>query len=264
MLPYRNAVAVAAHRGNSRYFPENTMAAFRSAAALDIDMIEIDVHSTGDGELILMHDHTVDRTTDGTGLIREKTLKEIRALDAGSWKGPAFSGEKVPLLREFLDFMQDYPRLLLNVELKDYPAHSGAFSFHAARQAIAMLEEAGWLDRCVINTWSGELNEYLKEKYGGRIMIHAYFPQTLMGANQKRFVLDYAYCVCLFGTRAEPVCEKKHFDAVRAYGVEPWVYLKEENEALYDQALERGAVLFTANDPAWALGYLGSRGLHNR
>ena len=86
--------------------------------------------------------------------------------------------------------------MLLNVELKDYPAHSGDFAYASADKAIAMLEAEGLLPQCTINTWSGELNEYLKAKYGDKVMIHAYFPQTLMGLNQKRFVLDYAYCVC--------------------------------------------------------------------
>lgn len=262
MLQYRNPIAVAAHRGNSRYFPENTMAAFRSAAALAPDMIEVDLHMTSDGEIVMMHDHTVNRTTDGTGLIREKTLQEILTLDAGSWKDGAFRGEKVPLFGEFLTFMREYPEILLNVELKDYPAHSGSFAYQAADRAIAMLDREGWLHRCTINTWSGELNEYLKARYGERVMIHAYFPQTLMGPNQKRFVLDYAYCVCLFGSKTEPVCEKKHFDAVKSYGVEPWVYYKQDTEALYDQAIENGAVLFTTNDPAWAIRYLKSKGLH--
>ena len=262
MLNYRNPVAVAAHRGNSKYFPENTMAAFRSAVALAPDMLEIDLHMTLDGEIIMMHDHTVDRTTDGTGLIREKTLAQMRALDAGSWKGSEFAGEKVPTFAEFLTFMRDYPEMLLNVELKDYPAHSGEFAYRSADKSMAMLEAEGLLDRCTINTWSGELNEYLKAKWGERVMIHAYFPQTLMGLNQKRFVLDYAYCVCMWGSPHEPVCEQRHFDMVKNYGVEPWVYWKQEDAALYDQAIAYGARLITANDPKWVMDYLRAKGLH--
>lgn len=261
MLHYLNPIAVAAHRGNSMYFPENTMSAFRSAASLPIDMIEIDLHMTKDGQLILMHDHTVDRTTDGSGLIREKTLKETKMLDAGSWKGEAFKGEQVPTFEEFLFFMRAYPDILLNVELKDYPAHSGDFAYASADKAIEILKRENRLHTSAINTWSGELNERLKEKYADEIMIHAYFPQTLMGANQKRFVLDYAYCVCLWGSKSEPVCEKRHFDIVKSYGVEPWVYYKEDTN-LYDQAIENGAKLFTANDPAWAIRHLRSKGLH--
>ena len=262
MLPYRNEIAVAAHRGNSRYFPENTMAAYRSAVALEPDMIEMDVHMTMDGVLVCMHDHTVDRTTNGTGLIREKTLAQMKELDAGSWKDARFAGEKVPTFEAFLDLMKEYPQIMLNVELKDYPAHSGEFAYEAAKKAIAMLRKYGMLSRSTINTWSGELNEWLSAAYGDEIMIHGYFPQTLMGLNQKRFVLDYAYCVCLFGDGDRPVVDKKHFDAVKAYGVEPWVYYKGENPAEYDAAIENGARLFTANDPAWAIEYLRKKGLH--
>ncbi|MBQ3956828.1 MAG: hypothetical protein II680_13145 [Clostridia bacterium] len=74
-LPYRNPVSVAAHRGNAKFFPENTMAGFRNAVTLRPDMIELDLHMTADGEIVMMHDHRVDRTTDGKGLIREKTSK---------------------------------------------------------------------------------------------------------------------------------------------------------------------------------------------
>lgn len=263
MLKYRNAIPVAAHRGNSRYFPENTMAAFRSAAEMNPDMIEMDVHMTADGVLICMHDHTVDRTTDGTGLIREKTLEEMLKLDAGSWKDGKFAGESVPTFEEFCRFMQGYPEIMLNVELKDYPAHSGEFAYEAADKALAMMREHGLMERSVVNTWSGELNEYLDAKYGKEIMIHAYYPQNLMGLKQKRFVLDYAYCVCLFGSKEQPVVDKSHFDFVKAYGVETWVFYPNETAGLYDAAIENGAQLFTANDPKWAMEYLRSKGLHD-
>jgi len=263
MLKYRNPISVAAHRGNSKYCPENTIAAFKSAMELDPDMLEIDLHMTKDGEIIMMHDHTVDRTTNGSGLIREKTLAEMKALDAGSWKGAQFAGEQVPTFREFLEFLKDYPEVLVNVELKDYPAHSGDFAYESAEKSISMLKEYGILSRCVINTWSGELNEWLDEKYGSDVMIHAYHPQELMGLNQKRFVYTYAYCVCLFGTKAQPVVEKRHFDFAKSYGVEPWVYYPVDTPEVYDASIENGAVLFTSNDPKWAMDYLRSKGLHD-
>lgn len=263
MLRYRNPISVAAHRGNSKYFPENTLVGFRSAMDLNPDMLEIDLHMTKDGEIIMMHDHAVDRTTNGSGLVREKTLAEMKTLDAGSWKDPKFAGEQVPTFREFLEFLRDYPDVLLNVELKDYPAHSGAFAYESAVKSIAMLNEFGIMDRCVINTWSGELNEWLDAQYGSDIRIHAYHPQELMGLNQKRFVYTYAYCVCLFGTAVQPVVEKRHFDFAKSYGVEPWVYYPVDSPELYDAAIENGAVLFTSNDPAWAMEYLRGKGLHD-
>lgn len=262
-LKYSNAIPVAAHRGNAKYFPENTMSAFRSAASLNPDMIETDLHMTSDGEIIIMHDHMVDRTTDGNGLIREKTLEEMKRLDAGLFKGEDFRGEKVPTFSEFLDFFRDYPQMLFNIELKDYPADSGEFALVSAQKSISMMEKYGILERSVINTWSGELNEYLAKRYGDRIKIHAYSPQEKMGPRQKSFVYTYAYCVCLFGTKETPVVEKSKFDFCKSYGVEPWVFYPVDKEELYDAAIERGAMLFTSNDPEWAMKYLRSKGLHS-
>lgn len=263
-LPYRNPVSVAAHRGNAKFFPENTMAGFRNAVTLRPDMIELDLHMTADGEIVMMHDHRVDRTTNGKGLIREKTLKEILALDAGSWKGEEFRGERVPLFEEFLDFMREYPEIMLNVELKDYPADSGAFAYASAEKAIALMDRYGVTEKSTVNTWSGELNEWISEKYGPDLRIHAYHPQELMGRNQKRFVYDYAYCVCLFSTwDGTKVVPKRMFDFAKSYGVEPWVYYPVDTPEVYDQSIENGAVLFTSNDPAWALDYLRGKGLHD-
>ena len=76
-------IVIAGHRGNPAAFPENTMDSFRSAVELGVDMVETDIHVSRDGKLVLIHDHEVDRTTDGTGLVREKTFEELEALNAG-------------------------------------------------------------------------------------------------------------------------------------------------------------------------------------
>ena len=208
------------------------------------------------------HDHTLDRTTNGSGPVREHTLCQVQALDAGSWKGPEFAGERVPTLREFLDCFGADPDMLFNIELKDYPADSGEFALESARRTIAMLDGFGVTDRCVLNSWSGALNEWLADTYGPRVRIHGYSPQERMGPGQRRFVYDYAYCVCLFGSRQEPVAEPGRFDFCKACGVEPWVYYSVDTPELYDAALARGAMLFTSNDPAWAMSYLRGKGLH--
>lgn len=90
-----------AHRGNSLYAPENTLAAFRAAEGV-ADLVETDVRVSSDGRLVLMHDATVDRTTDGTGAVAGLTLAQLRALDAGSWFSPVFAGERVPTLEEMV------------------------------------------------------------------------------------------------------------------------------------------------------------------
>jgi len=101
-----------AHRGQSGIYPENTVLAFGKAVALGVDMVEFDVRPTKDDHPVVMHDGTVDRTTDGTGRIADLTLDEIKALDAGS-------GESVPTLREALAAIP--APILLNIHVKSLP-----------------------------------------------------------------------------------------------------------------------------------------------
>jgi len=96
------AIAVIAHRGASSYAPENTIPAFDLALEMGADGLETDIRATKDGILVLLHDHTLDRTTDGRGPVSERTWVEVRQLDAGSWFAPAFAGTRIPTLDEFL------------------------------------------------------------------------------------------------------------------------------------------------------------------
>ncbi|SFD80195.1 glycerophosphoryl diester phosphodiesterase [Paenibacillus catalpae] len=111
-----NGIAVGAHRGASAYAPENTMAAFERGLACGADLIELDVQLTKDGEVVVFHDLTVDKTTNGHGPLHDYTLAELRALDAGSWFSKDFTGELVPTLEEVLAWARD--RIRLSIELK--------------------------------------------------------------------------------------------------------------------------------------------------
>lgn len=92
-----------AHRGEHLVRPENTIPAFAEAIRLGADFIEVDVRTTADGQLVLSHDTTVDRCTNGRGRISEMTFEQVRALDAGAKKGPEFAGAKIPTFDEVLD-----------------------------------------------------------------------------------------------------------------------------------------------------------------
>ena len=91
------------HRGAAGYCPENTFASFKKALDLGVDYLEIDVQMTKDGEWVVIHDSTVNRTTNGKGKVKDFTLKEIQNLDAGSWFHCEFKGEQIPSLAEFFD-----------------------------------------------------------------------------------------------------------------------------------------------------------------
>ncbi|WP_416435200.1 glycerophosphodiester phosphodiesterase [Priestia megaterium] len=105
-----------AHRGASAYAPENTIAAFDKAVEMKADYIEIDVQRSKDGKLVVIHDTTVDRTTDGSGKVGNLTFKELRNLDAGSWKGEQFAGAQIPTFDEILD--RYHGKIGILIELK--------------------------------------------------------------------------------------------------------------------------------------------------
>ena len=108
-----------AHRGSKGTHPENTLASFKEAVRVGSDGIELDVHLTKDGQLVVIHDETVDRTTNGTGEIRTLTLAEIKELDAGSWFHNKYAGEKIPTLEEVLLLLTELGfNGQLNIELK--------------------------------------------------------------------------------------------------------------------------------------------------
>jgi len=114
-----------AHRGFSGRHPENTLRAFRAAEALGVDLVECDVHRSLDGALVVIHDATLDRTTNGHGPVRERTLAEIRALDAGE-------GERVPTLDELLEAVA----LPVVVEVKTPEAIPGLIALYKSRPAL--------------------------------------------------------------------------------------------------------------------------------
>ena len=96
-------IVVISHRGEHLHHPENTMPAFQAAIDAHADYFELDVRTTSDGKFVIMHDGTLDRTTNGTGEVYKHTFDEIRALDAGAKFSPAFAGTKVPTLDEALE-----------------------------------------------------------------------------------------------------------------------------------------------------------------
>jgi glycerophosphoryl diester phosphodiesterase len=119
-----NEVLVIAHQGGDGLFPSNTLYAFQEAAKLGVDVLELDIHSSKDGELVVIHDDTVDRTTNGTGNVSDLTLAELKELDAGyDWsperKGESFpyrdKGITIPTLKEIFEAFPDYR---INIEIK--------------------------------------------------------------------------------------------------------------------------------------------------
>ena len=244
-MEIKPCIYVAAHRGYSEKYPENTMEAFRAAIEAGADEIETDVRITADGELVLIHDAALDRTTDGSGEVGSFTLAELKKFDAG-----------IKTLRELLELVKDTERVTLDIELKEYPTEGReAVAYEACDKALAMLDEYGFTDRCVINSWNGKLNEYVREKYGDRYKQHVYYPEELLG-ECRADPYSYAYCACLFTNNPEA------YDYLRSRGVQPWAGAGVKDEETLDKVIKNGAMLITCNDPAEILGLLRKKGLH--
>jgi glycerophosphoryl diester phosphodiesterase len=171
-------VSVVAHRGLSRVAPENTMAAFRLAAEVGCDLLEFDVHLTRDDELVVIHDDTLDRTTNGTGHVRDRTLAEIRALDA-SYGNLAYPSERVPGLDEVMIWARG-AGVTLSLEIKQPTPATGRPSYPRIAERVAdMLTSHGMAGRALVHSFDHPTIRQLRDllpdlatavSYGGATM----------------------------------------------------------------------------------------------
>ena len=134
---------IIAHRGASGHAPENTLAAFKRALALGATFIETDLQLTRDARFVAIHDDTVDRTTNGQGKVHDQTLAVLRRLDAGSWFGSEFNGERIPTLEEILEFTKKND-VVFYLEMKPGGSWGGE---HAL---VGALRESGEAARVVV------------------------------------------------------------------------------------------------------------------
>jgi len=144
-----------AHRGFSGYYPENTMLAFQKASETVCDGIEMDIQLTKDGEIVIMHDEALDRTTNGSGYLKDHTLAELKELSVGvNFKG-FFPRQTIPTLKEYFSFIRT-TNLITNIELK-----TGLFEYPGIEQKlIALVHEFGLEDKI----WYSSFNHYTLER----------------------------------------------------------------------------------------------------
>lgn len=136
------------HRGARGHAPENTMASFQKALDLGVDGIELDVQMTKDGKVVVCHDHSLGRTSNGKGWIVDYTRDELRQLDFGSWFSPEYAGEKIPSLREVLQWSAK-TSLLVNLEIKNGPVIYEGIE----EKVSALIHENRMVDRVVVSSF---------------------------------------------------------------------------------------------------------------
>jgi glycerophosphoryl diester phosphodiesterase len=231
---------VIAHRGASSYAPENTVAAFDLALEIGVSHIELDVHFTSDDHLVVIHDDTVDRTTNGRGPVTSHTLAALTALDAGSWFGGKFVGARIPT---FADVLERYRgRAHIHTEIKGRSAH-------LAERTVDLVRRHGMVDHVTITSFQraslAETRAYAPELPTG----------WLVGEVTDAIVADArAMGLTQLCPRANTITaglvDRLHREGfvVRAWGV--------ATEELMRQVVEAGADGMTVNFPDLLLTYL--------
>jgi glycerophosphoryl diester phosphodiesterase len=234
---------IIAHRGASSYAPENTLAAFDLALHMGVHQIELDVHFSSDGHIVVIHDDPVDRTTTGSGPVTSKTLEELRALDAGSWFEARFAGERIPTFGEVLERYKG--RLHIDIEIK-------ARAEQLSQRTTDLVRRRDMMDQVTITSFQKmrleEVRVYAPELPTGWLVAEvsdAIITQAReLGLTQ----------ICPRANMVTPeLVRRLHAEGfiVRGWGV--------SDEVLMRQVVEAGADGMTVNFPDKLLAYVQSR-----
>ena len=163
---------VFAHRGASGAAPENTMAAFEQAAEKGADGVELDVHMSADGKVVVIHDSRLDRTSDGSGEVAYMNYAELEKFDMGAkWRGSPWGFQKMPLLGEVIDLARSTD-MMLNIELKGYKANPGL-----AEAVARIVTDMGYEGRTIISSFDiGQLRRMKVALPHARLAYITFFP----------------------------------------------------------------------------------------
>ena len=237
-------IVVISHRGEHLRNPENTMPAYRAAYEAGADFIEVDVRTTADGKLVIMHNDTVDARTNGVGAVKDMTFEQIRALDAGIKSGPQFARTKVPTFDEVLEFAHD--KIGVYVDTKRA----------SAADIVAALERHKMQDHVVV--YGGF--EFLKQLAALRPKIRV-MPESVSVAVVGKLIEALKPKVIAFGARD---FTDEIIALARAASAE--IYVDRLGEAdrpeIWQDAIDRGANGIQSDHPAELVQYLRSKGYH--
>lgn len=237
-------IAVISHRGEHLAHPENTIPAFQAAIDTGADFFELDVRTTSDGKLVLMHDRTVDRTTNGKGLVHEMTFDQVRQLDAGAKFSAQFAGTKVPSFDEALNLA--HGKIGVYVDCKQV----------APTDLVEALQKTDMLDKVVIYGSSGFLKSVLALRANLKVMPEADDAATL----EKLFATLNLHVVAFdagdFKDEVIAIAKRNRTD----------IYVDRlgpaDNAEHWQDAIERGATGIQTDKPGELMKYLRLRKLH--
>jgi glycerophosphoryl diester phosphodiesterase len=238
---------VISHRGGRKWAPENTIVAFKKSLDVHADGIELDIHRCKSGELVVIHDENVGRTTNGTGLVKDLTYAELRRLGAGAWFHSEFKSEHLPLLSEVLELIDG--KALLNIEIKNAPVGYPGID----DDLIKLLATYKHADKIVISSFDHELLQ----------RIHKKAPQYKVAILVDGLLVDLGKYASIVGAkswnpgfeliRADNVAQA-HKDGLE---VNVWTVNKPEQ---WKAAVEMGVDGIITDNPKGLLEYLDKRG----
>ncbi|NLV74111.1 MAG: glycerophosphodiester phosphodiesterase [Chloroflexi bacterium] len=242
-----NRFLISGHRGYSAKYPENTLLSFAQAIELGVDMLELDLHLSRDGVIMLMHDATLERTTNGSGPLSDYTCSELKALDAGGWKGACFEGLKIPTFEEFCTLVKPHSTILCSVEIK--PAADDIACLDAA---VAMTNAFGITDRCVFTSFDAAVTDHIHDTYG--LPNLGYWDKYMTNVQPESGDKLWSVGVPMVDVNPE------HIAMWRARGIWPCAFCADTDEQV-EQCLAAGAAMVTSNDPLPALRITRARGM---
>ncbi|TWT03439.1 glycerophosphodiester phosphodiesterase family protein [Planomicrobium sp. CPCC 101079] len=214
-----------ANRGNSGHYPENTLAAFRAAAELPVAGVVINVQLSKDDKVVVIHDERLERTTDGQGYVKDKTLAELKELDCGAWFSPEWEGERIPALDEVFDIFRETEHRL-NIELKtDFFPYDKLIE-----KVIALSDKRGMTERLIMSSFNHEdVQKVCKETHveaavsTSQILVDVYDYARVIGTNRIHMSLSAAY-------------RKTATDALRKGAI---IYVYTDNDLQYVEELQQ-------------------------
>ncbi|WP_242085238.1 glycerophosphodiester phosphodiesterase family protein [Aestuariivivens sediminis] len=260
-------ILVVAHRADWRNACENSIMAIENAIEMGVDMVEIDLKKTMDDELVLMHDHTLDRTTTGKGFVKDHTLEDIKKLYLKDGAGHK-TRFKVPTLKEALLTAKD--KILINLDQ----------SFEYFEYVLPIIKETNTADQIIIKAYNKPLNE-VKERLGFYIDSIQYMPIIKLGeyGYQELFneVLQNSFEAVEFTFSSDTIPEVEKLNEFQSVGTRVWVNALwpdhngghhddralKEPDAAYGWLISKGINIIQTDRPKLLLEYLRSKNLHN-
>ena len=236
-LQHNPSIRIAGHRGYKSAYPENTLLGFQKALDIGVDMLEFDLRFSKDKILMVIHDDTLDRTTDGSGKVSDYSMKQLKEFDASDIF-VKFGKQQIPTLIELCELLKPYPKTLLNVEIK--PSDD---AMEVADQAIVILRGYGYLPRCVFTSFDANIIAYIHDTYGLKTQG---FPEEIMFNFERGEKGTYSKMWAV-GIRMKMLTpEKVRF--FKDLGLLAWCYCPDDEEQVR-YAMSCGVTLMTCNNP---------------